>query len=53
MAPEAYVLDASIRSWANGDSPSAIKEKAGAAYARYQKIELSAATRLFTSDSNR
>jgi hypothetical protein len=49
MAPEAYVLDAIVRSWAKGDSPTAVKKKAGKAYAKYQRISEEAGMRLFVA----
>jgi len=48
MAPEAYTLDAIIRSWAAGDSQDTILSKAAEAYAKYQKCPLPAARKLFT-----
>ena len=47
MSPEAYTLDAVIRSWARGDNPAGIREAAAAAYAGYQKCSLPAARRMF------
>jgi len=47
MAPEAYTLEAVIRSWANNDPPPAIHEAAARAYAKYQRCRLDAARRLF------
>ena len=47
MAPEAYTLEAVIRSWANNDPPPAIHEAAAKAYAKYQRCGLRAARRLF------
>jgi len=49
MAPEAYTLDAIIRSWAAGDAAAVTRRKAGAAYAKYQKISQRAAERLFAA----
>lgn len=49
MAPEAYTLDAVIRSWAAGDSPATTRERAAAAYAKYQKISLPAARGVFVA----
>ena len=49
MAPEAYTLDAIIRSWAIGDKPKVTRDKAAAAYAKYQKCRLNAAKRLFVA----
>jgi len=47
MAPEAYTLDAVIRSWAAGQTPRQTRDAAAAAYARYQRCSLAAARRLF------
>jgi len=47
MCPEAYTLDAIVRSWAGGESAGAVRRKAAGAYARYQKCSLPAASRLF------
>ncbi|HUT56668.1 MAG TPA: hypothetical protein VNA25_02210 [Phycisphaerae bacterium] len=49
MAPEAYTLDAVIRSWAAGETPAQALDAAAAAYARYQKCSRSAARRLFAA----
>jgi len=49
MAPEAYTLDAAIRSWAAGDAARTVREKAASAYATYQKCGQRAALRLFAS----
>ena len=49
MAPEAYTLDAIIRSWANGDNAATTRRKAGTAYATYQRISQGAAERLFAT----
>ncbi len=38
MAPEAYSLEAAIRSWGKGESAAAVRIAAGKAYAQYQKI---------------
>ena len=50
MAPEAYTLDAIIRSWAAGDNPDTVRLKAAQAYAKYQKCSLPAAKRLFGAE---
>jgi hypothetical protein len=50
MAPEAYTLDAAICSWAVGEEPSKVREKAAQAYNRYQKCGVEAAKRLFFSE---
>ncbi len=49
MAPEAYTLDAIIRSWAAGDKPDAVRERAAEAYAKYQKCPLAAARGVFVA----
>ncbi len=49
MAPEAYTLDATIRSWASGDPPEAVRERAAEAYARYQRCSLPAARGVFVA----
>ena len=49
MAPEAYTLDAIIRSWAAGRTPAQTRDRAAAAYAKYQKCPLPAARRLFVA----
>lgn len=49
MAPEAYTLDAIIRSWAAGDTAESIHAKAAAAYAKYQRCSVGAAKRLFVA----
>ena len=48
MAPEAYSLKAIADAWAEGAEPANIRIKAAEAYAKYQKINLSAAKRLFS-----
>ncbi len=48
MAPEAYTLDALVRSWAAGDKPDRTRDSAAAAYHKYQKCGLNAAKRLFS-----
>ena len=47
MAPEAYVLEAIINSWANLNSTKSMKKSAGKAYNKYQKCGIKGATRLF------
>jgi hypothetical protein len=47
MAPEAYTLDAIVRGWAGGDPPDRTRRAAARAYARYQRISVKAAERLF------
>lgn len=50
MAPEAYTLDAAVRAWACDDEPYQVRDKAAAAYHKYQKCGLEAAKRLFFSE---
>ncbi|HXV68162.1 MAG TPA: hypothetical protein VD738_04480 [Nitrospira sp.] len=47
MAPEAYTLDAIIRSWITVGTTAAVTAGAASAYDRYQKCGLPAARRLF------
>jgi hypothetical protein len=47
MAPEAYSLDVILRSWAAGDPPRVVRDKAGDAYARYQRIARGAGRGVF------
>jgi hypothetical protein len=47
MAPEAYTLEAIVRSWAAGEAPASTHLRAAEAYAKYQKCSLPAAKRLF------
>ncbi len=49
MAPEAYTLEAVIRSWRQGDPPETIRREAGRAYAKYQRISEGAGMRLFVA----
>ncbi|MHC4914708.1 MAG: hypothetical protein ACYTGB_04380 [Planctomycetota bacterium] len=49
MAPEAYTLDAIVRSWASGDTPERTRTAAAAAYSRYQKCPRTSALRLFVA----
>ena len=49
MAPEAYTLKAAVEGWIAGDSAEEIREEAARAYAKYQKIGLAGARRLFAS----
>lgn len=49
MSPEAYTLDAAVRSWSAGDKPNLLRDKAAAAYARNQKCSLEAAKKLFVA----
>ena len=47
MAPEAYSLDAAIKSWISGDDDRQVRKAAAASYNRYQKTGQRAAERLF------
>ena len=49
MAPEAYTLNAAVRSWVAGKSADEVRESAAEAYDRYQKCGIKAARRLFTT----
>jgi hypothetical protein len=49
MAPEAYTLDAAIRSWGAGDTAAQVRVAAGKAYARYQKISDGSGIGLFAN----
>jgi hypothetical protein len=49
MAPEAYTLKAALDGWIAGESPDKVRRNAANAYAKYQKISVSAAERLFAS----
>jgi hypothetical protein len=49
MAPEAYTLEAIIDSWANDGKDSDIRLRAAQAYAKYQKIALEPAKRMFVT----
>lgn len=51
MAPEAYTLDAAIRSWIAGSSVAATREAAATAYHKYQKSGLRGARSLFWGES--
>lgn len=49
MAPEAYTLEAAVEGWIAGETGEQIRERAAAAYAKYQRISLTATRRLFVS----
>ena len=49
MAPEAYTLDAAVCAWISGESGATIRERAAAAYNKYQKCGMRGARRLFDS----
>ena len=48
MAPEAYTLKAAVDGWILEESKEQIRQRAAAAYSKYQKCSLAAATRLFS-----
>jgi hypothetical protein len=47
MAPEAYVLEAVARGFANQASETELRSSAGAAYAKYQHISAKAGRSVF------
>jgi hypothetical protein len=49
MAPEAYTLKSALDGWIAGDENEKIRNRAAAAYAKYQKCSLQAAHRLLTT----
>ena len=49
MAPEAYTLKDALDGWMAGETPEEIRQRAAGAYAKYQKISLKAALRLFSA----
>src|SRR5438045_9585844 len=49
MAPEAYTLKSALDGWISNESADQIRQRAAAAYSKYQKCNLSAATRLFSN----
>jgi hypothetical protein len=49
MAPEAYTLKAAVDGWILSESPEQIRQRAAAAYSKYQKCSLSAAMRVFSN----
>lgn len=49
MAPEAYTLSAAIEGWIQKEKPEQIRERAAAAYSRYQKCSLKAARNLMVN----
>ena len=50
MAPEAYTLDAAIRSWFAGDTAAGVREAAADAYDRYQRCGMAGARKLFAGN---
>lgn len=49
MAPEAYTLKSALDGWIGGESSEQIRERAAAAYDRYQKCGIKGARRLLVS----
>ena len=49
MAPEAYTLAAVLESWFSGSEPGQVRQAAGRAYAKYQRISEKPAVRLFVT----
>jgi hypothetical protein len=49
MAPEAYTLKSALDGWVLGESPAQIRERAAAAYSKYQHCSLTAAKRLLVT----
>ena len=49
MAPEAYTLKDALDGWMAGETAEQIRARAARAYAKYQKISMNAALRLFSS----
>jgi hypothetical protein len=49
MAPEAYTLKAALDGWIGGETGEQVRDRAAAAYDKYQKCGLRAAHRLFAS----
>jgi hypothetical protein len=49
MAPEAYTLKAALDGWIEKEDREQIRDRASAAYDKYQKCGLKAAHRLFTT----
>lgn len=49
MAPEAYTLKSALDGWVLRENPSQIRDRAAAAYSRYQHCSLAAARRLLVT----
>jgi len=49
MAPEAYTLKDALDGWMAGETAEQIRARAAGAYAKYQKISMNAALRLFSA----
>jgi len=51
MAPEAYTLHDALSGYVIGESNEKIRERAAAAYARYQKCSINAAKGLLITEN--
>lgn len=49
MAPEAYILHDALEGWTRGESDEQVRDRAAAAYAKYQKIGLKSAQNLLVT----
>jgi hypothetical protein len=49
MAPEAYILHDALEGWARAESREQVRDRAAAAYAKYQRISLNAARNLLVT----
>jgi hypothetical protein len=49
MSPEAYTLEAALAGWLKNETPEQIRTRASAAYHKYQKCGIKAATRLLVT----
>jgi len=49
MAPEAYTLKSALDGWIAGETGEQIRERAAAAYDKYQRCGLKAARRLMAT----
>jgi hypothetical protein len=49
MAPEAYILHDALEGWTRGESDEQVRNRAAAAYAKYQKISLKSAQNLLVT----
>lgn len=49
MSPEAYTLEAALAGWLKNETPQQIRTRAAAAYHKYQKCGVKAATRLLVT----
>lgn len=49
MAPEAYILHDALEGWTRGETDAEIRNRAAAAYAKYQKISLRSAQNLLVT----